>query len=534
MMAWGIFFLGVTRFFTQRCYLSCAYSSNNTLTMPSRFTRFLLLLALPFLLFPALRAQDAAQFRQAAQQALTAFQVPGFAVGIIKDGQVVLHEGFGNRTAGKEEPVDGGTLFAIASNTKAFIATTLAQLHTEGKVNLDGFVRDYLPYFQLYDEYVSAHLTVRDLLCHRAGLGTFSGDAIWYKNEQTPEEIIREIRYLPQAYEFRAGYGYSNLMFITAGEVIRAVTGQSWDQYVRTHYLDPLGMTRTQTSAKNLGSMANVATPHLTRANNQPLDFVNWDASGAAGGVISSVDDMLRWLRAQIQFGQVDGQAIFPEAVHDITWKPYNAIGNSQNFTSAGLGWFLGTLEGQRIVSHSGGYDGMYSQVKMIPELGIGVVVLTNSMTGLSAALTNYIVDSYLGRPTDGWLKNAVAREQKAQEAWRTSRTEHEKAQVPGTKPSLLPAAYAGAYHDPLFGPIKVMEAPDGLHLSFPEAPQLNARLTHWHYDTYRINWDNTHAWFDFGTVQFLLDNNRRVTGLQFDVPNDDIFFEEIHAVREE
>ena len=158
-----------------------------------------------------LAGQTAEEIRIAAQQALEAYDTPGFAVGVIKDGQVVLSEGFGTRTINKDEKVDSNTLFAIASNTKAFIATAIVKLHQEGKLNLDDPVQKYLPYFQLYDEYVSQHTTIRDLLCHRVGLGTYSGDAIWYKTEKSAEEIIKQIKYLPQAYEWRGGYGYTNL-----------------------------------------------------------------------------------------------------------------------------------------------------------------------------------------------------------------------------------------------------------------------------------------------------------------------------------
>ncbi|MEZ4986377.1 MAG: serine hydrolase domain-containing protein [Saprospiraceae bacterium] len=283
----------------------------------------------------------------------------------------------------------------MASNTKAFIATSIAKLHEEGQLDMDAPVRTYLPWFTLYDEYVSAHTTVRDLLCHRVGLGTFSGDVVWYKSDLTAEQVIRQIRHLPQAYEFRAGYGYSNLMFITAGEVIRAVTGDSWDAYVRTQFLDPLGMTRTQTTVSKLASITNVATPHISRNDNQPIPWANWDNMGAAGGIVSSVSDMLRWLELQMNLGVYGEKRLFAASVPATCWRPHNPLGGSQNFSSAGLGWFLQSREGRRIVSHGGGYDGMYSQVMMAPDEQLGIVVLTNGMTGLSAALSNYIMDTY-------------------------------------------------------------------------------------------------------------------------------------------
>lgn len=444
-----------------------------------------------------------------------------------------MAEGFGTRTKGTDETVDGNTLFAIASNTKAFISSAIVKLHLEDKLDLDAPVRDYLPYFAVYDDYVSNHMIVRDLLCHRAGLGTFSGDVIWYKSALNAEQVIRQIQYVPQAYEWRAGYGYSNLMFITAGEVIKAVSGQSWDEYVREHFLQPLEMDRTQTSVTPLAQMDNVATPHLTRHDNQAITYANWDNMGAAGGIVSSAADMLKWINLQLNSGQHAGQEIFPKQVTNYTWRPHNALGNHKNFSSAGLGWFIRSVDGHAMISHGGGYDGMYSRVAMVPDENLGIVVLTNSMTGLSSALGNYIIDAYLGRETTDWLDKAVARQKRGQIAWQERHQERLDARVPDTKPSLMPSEYSGEYQDPMYGTIMVKSDGEQLRLEFATAPLLNASLEHWHYDTYLIKWDEPHAWFDFGTVQFELDNNRQVTGLSFDVPNDDIFFHEIKARKE-
>lgn len=493
------------------------------------------LLSLLFVLisFFWLSAQTPVEIRAAAEAALKAYDVPGFALGVIKDGEVVLAEGFGTRTAGKKEPVDEHTLFAIASNTKAFVSTSIVKLHLEDKLDLDAPVRDYLPYFRVYDDYVSNHMMVRDLLCHRAGLGTFSGDVIWYKSALNAEQVIRQIRYLPQAYEWRAGYGYSNLMFITAGEVIRTVTGKSWAEYVRENFLAPAGMERTQTSVTPLAKMDNVATPHLSRHDNQPIPYVNWDNMGAAGGIVSSAQDMLQWMNVQMNDGQMNGKEIFPTKLTDITWLPHNPLAGGTSFTSAGLGWFLRMREGHRLVNHGGGYDGMYSQVMMAPDDKLGVVVLTNSMTGLSSALANYIINSYLGISTEEWLEKSIERQKTGDEEWDQRHQSRLDARVMDTKASLPLDGYTGTYDDPMFGEIEISLADGQLQLGFTGAPQLNATLSHWHYDTWLIEWKETHAWFDFGTVQFTLDNNRKVTGLRFDVPNDDIFFHEIEAEKE-
>ena len=481
-----------------------------------------------------LSGQSAEQFRQAAQKALDAYDTPGFSVGIIKDGKVVLSEGFGVNKVGTDVTVDGNTLYAIASNTKAFIATAITKLHEEGKLDLDEPVQTYLPYFQLYDEYVSQKTTVRDLLCHRVGLGTYSGDAIWYKSEKSAEDIVRQIKHLPQAYGWRGGYGYTNLMFITAGEVIKAVTSKSWSDYIQDNFLGPLDMTRTKTSVSALSGMDNIATPHVTHRSNTPIDLAVWDAAGAAGGIFSSTNDILKWLKVQLDPAMAEEKKIFPANARHTAMTPHNLI-NGNNFYSAGLGWFIYNKDGHTIVTHGGGYDGMYSRVLMVPDQNLGIVVLTNSMTGLSSRLANYIRDTYLSIDTDGWINNAKESEKSSRKRWKDKFVESNKSRVLDTAPSLKTSDLVNTYHDPLYGEISVEQGPDEtLQLKFGNAPALTATLTHWHYDTYFIDWQEEHAWFDFGTVQFLLDNNRKVKGLEFNVPNDDIFFEEIKFMKGE
>ena len=208
----------------------------------------LFLIAL-FLISVSLQAQvDLKKIDQYIAKAQKDWNVPGLAVAIVKDGKVVHASGYGALEEGKPYEVDENTLFAIASNTKAFIASALGTLVDQGKIGWKDKVRDYLPYFELYDSYATNEATIEDLLCHRLGLGTFSGDVIWYKSELSAEEVIKRAKYVPQAYGFRDGYGYSNLMFITAGEVIKAVTGQEWHEYVKETFFMPLGMDRTITS----------------------------------------------------------------------------------------------------------------------------------------------------------------------------------------------------------------------------------------------------------------------------------------------
>lgn len=472
------------------------------------------------------------------QTASVEWEVPGMAVAIVKDGEVIFAKGFGVLEEGKKQKVDEHSLFAIASNTKAFVSASIAHLVWEGKINWNDKVVSFLPYFELYDSYTTNEATLKDILSHRTGLGTFSGDVIWYKSEYSAEEVIKHVKYVPQAYSFRAGYGYSNLMFITAGEVINAVTGMPWDKFIESHIFKPLEMERSVTSINGLTSLGNVASPHKTiEGIITPIAWTNWDNMGAAGGIISSVDDMSKWMVLQMNNGVIGTDTIFSPAVQRDMWTPQNSFKvsarsekniPSKHFSSYGLGWGIWDYEGRKVVSHSGGYDGMYSRVTMIPEENLGVVVLTNSMTGVTNPVTMRAIDYILGIGDRDWSREALPSAKKYGDYKKERVAKRLDARIENTSPSIKSDNFTGTYFDDFFGEVTVVMDKNKLAMKFLNAPHLNADLTHWHFNTYKLDWKEVHAWFDFGTAQFVLDNNNKVVGIEFDVPNDDIFFEEI------
>ena len=490
-----------------------------------------------FVAFTSFGQPDVSTLDAYMRKAQKDWEVPGMAVAIVKDGDIVLSKGYGVLSLKDNTPVNDQTLFAIASNTKAFVATALAKLVSENKINWKDPVIDYLPYFQLYDSYTTTHTTIEDLLCHRVGLGTFSGDLMWYKSELSAEEVIKRIQYVPQAYEFRAGYGYSNLMFITAGEVIKKVTGLEWHEYVKQSFFEPLKMTRTITSTSNLTE--NYAQPHKPMEEKQEvIDWVNWDNMGAAGGIISSSDDMAKWMIMNLNRGVVNGDTIVDPAQHNLLWTPHNnhvvTLDAQQNltgrhFSGYGLGWGVSDYDGNLMVTHGGGYDGMYSYQMLIPDQKLGIMVLTNTMKGLSSAVALWIVDRYLDNPKRDYSAERLkaSKENKSQANAVEDRIADRNKKK---EPTLSKEAFAGTYNSGMHGDVNITLNADGSYnMSFANAPKLEATLTHWHYNIWQINWKETHAWFGFGTVQFLLDNNLDVSGLQFDVPNEDIFFDEVN-----
>jgi hypothetical protein len=313
---------------------------------------------------------------------------------------------------------------------------------------------------------------------------------------------------------------------------------------VHHHIIEPLGMDRTISSTDELARKRNFAIPHKPdqSGRNEPIDWVNWDNMGAAGGIISCADDMAQWLIMNLNGGTVAENVILDKVQQNRLWTPHNNFILSEearqtrpgrHFSGYGLGYGVSDYYGNQIVSHSGGYDGMYSYVLMVPDQKLGVAVLTNSMKGIAPALSYYLINQYLEAEDNDFSAEALARYDNHKSHY-DDIAERTAARVLNTKPTLALEKYSGTYWAGLPGRV-IVQAEDGqLSFHFQDNPTLAGKLTHWHYDTWKIQWQEPHAWFDFGTLQFKLDNNLEVIGLHFDVPNGDIFFDEVDLVREE
>ncbi len=471
------------------------------------------------------------------------WQVPGLAVCVVKDDQVLLSKGYGVRRIHTSEAVDAHTLFAIASNSKAFTAAALAILVDEGKVSWDDPVRKHLPYFRLKDPLAANDIRVRDLLCHRSGLGTFSGDLLWWGTPYTPKEILERAALLEPAAPFRAEYGYSNLMFLAAGEVIEAASGQKWSQFVQERILRPLEMKRTITSVRDLVAQDNYATPHKTMLDgSKPIAWMNWDSMAAAGGIISSVHDMSAWMRLQLRAGELaEGKRIFSErSAHEmfqaqmaikLPAKP-SARFPSTHFRAYGLGWALSDYKGNKVVGHGGGYDGMYSQVLMVPEQKLGVVVLTNSMTSISNLLAYRTLDAFLGGDQKNWSAENLQQFRKSREEFESNINKAITQVAKDTRPSHPMKDYAGQFRCPMYGDAEVTVENEKLVLRLLPYPDLVADLEHLHYDTFVIKWRKEFAWFGSGTAHFVANAKGEFTEIALDVPNEDLWFYELKLRR--
>ena len=508
-----------------------------------QLTSLLLLLFLyPALLTPqAAREVDLRELDNYFRDMVDAWDIPSASIGIVKDGELVFTGNYGVLEVGKEGTPNANTLYAIASNSKAFTSAMIGMLVQEGKLDWNDPVRNYLPYFELYDAWVSEHTTIRDLLSHRVGLGTFSGDNIWYKSELPAREFIKRYKHVPQAYGFRAGYGYSNLMFIAAGEIIETVTGKSWAENVQERILDPLGMDRTIASVNALDSKGNYATPHArNEAGNYPIPWVSWDNVAATGGLISSVSDLAKWMVFNLNNGIHEGDTLLSKQTRNMVWTPHNnhmvdhtsPNDFNRHFSGYGLGWGLSDYHGRMRVGHTGGFDGMITAITLIPDENLGVVVLTNGVKSPIMAATYYALDRFLGvEPIKDWSAEYLQRTDERM-ANDTRIADRKAKRMMNTRPSISREKLPGTYQSDMYGKIFIRDTDGTLKLEFSHSPLLSATLTHWHYDVWQIHWDHPQAWFSFGTLQFKTDNNLQVTGFDFDVPNDDIFFHELKPYR--
>jgi len=436
-------------------------------------------------------------------QVMREFEVPGVSLAIVKDGKVVVAKGYGVRKLGESMPVDEYTLFGIASNTKAFTATALALLVEEGKLKWDGRVIDYLPWFQLSDPYVTRELNIRDLLVHRSGLSLGAGDLLWWPpSTYNRKEISQRLRYLPLATSFRDAYAYDNVLYTVAGEVIEAVSGLTWEDFVQRRILDVIGMTTSNVRHSDAEKGGNVATTHA-RVNGkvQVVKPFASDNTNPAGGINSNAVDMAKWMIVQLDSGRIsETKRLFSARTATLLWSmvvplptappPPEAAPLRSNFNGYALGFGVRDYRGVKMVTHTGGLPGYVSRVTMLPEHKLGICVLTNQESGAAFnAITYYVLDRYLKAPKHDWLSAFKAI------AARTDSTERaaEKAALASrdttSKPPLPLAKYVGTYRDAWYGDVSISLEDEKLLIRFTKTPALIGDLEHWQYDTFIARW---------------------------------------------
>ena len=476
------------------------------------------------------------------QYAMGKFNVAGVAVAIVKDGKIFYEKGYGVRSISTKLPVDEHTNFQIASNSKAFTTAALSILMDEGKLNWKDKVTTYLPEFKMYNDYVTENFLVEDLLCHRSGLGLGAGDLMDFPDgsDFTIKDKLSMFQYFKPQSNFRTQFDYDNQLYFIAGELIARVSGMTWEKFIQTRILDPLQMTNSFSSLEAMKDRSNLATPHSTETGTiRTIPAFKLQINGAAGGIVSNVDDISKWMIAQINKGKYGAnleKQLFSEARQKEMWTIHTVTDvnpdphYNPHFGGYGLGWNLTDIKGNLWVFHAGGLPGMLTSVSIIPDLKLGIVILTNTANDggyLFNALTKTIFDSYLGLDKFDWIgKNSKdmksannSADSVVTKVWQT---------VAAAKNTKINAAdYTGIYEDKWFGKIEVFLKGDQLWFKAIRSPKLNGQMSFYKANSFVIKWEYQDMNCD-AFAMFNMDENGKAQSIKMKgiSPNIDFSFD--------
>ena len=463
-------------------------------------------------------------------RSMETFEVPGVAVAIIKNGNIVHSKGYGVAEMGLKDKIDEKTLFAIASNTKAFTAAALGMLIDEKKLRWDDRVIDYIPEFRLYNPYVTEEFTIRDLLTHRSGLGLGAGDLMIYPdgNDYTIDELIHNMRYLKPVSGFRSKYDYDNLLYIIAGEIVARVSGISWEKFVEERIMRPLEMSSSAANFKRLKDVDNIASPHaILNRKLSKVERYDLELLSGAGAIYSNIEDMCKWVSMQLSHGKYGNgkKELFSVNMHKEMWKPQtimrgNVGGNyNTHFIAYGLGWVVSDVKGTLQVSHTGGLPGMVTKVTLLPELELGIIVLTNQQSGETIhSITDHIKDFYLGiqeidhiqNNYNGYISSRNSASELTQKVWNGifEKTNDADADIENF------ASFLGDYKDNWFGEISIFEKEGKLRWESKRSPKLCGDMLLYKGNSFIVKWDDRSLEAD-AFVSFNLDIQGTPVGFQ-------------------
>lgn len=472
----------------------------------------------------------AAAIDSLAEKVRATFDVPGIAVAVIKDDKIVHAKGYGVRSLATKQKVDENSLFGIASNSKAFTAAALAMLADEGRLHWDDKVTQYIPEFKLYDPYVTNEFTIRDLLTHRSGMGLGAGDLMMFpdSNNFTRKDIIHNLRYLKPVSSFRSQYDYDNNLYIVAGEIVGIVSGMSWENFIEQRIMQPLGMSYSKASISRVKDRSNIIVPHApVNGKVQPI-AIDWsETANAAGGIQSNLADLSKWIILQMNHGKYGdslSKTLFSKKAHNEMWAPQTlmpvttAPPYNTHFGAYGLGFVLNDVKGYLQVSHTGGLAGVVTQVTMLPELKLGIIVLTNQQSGAAfVSITNTIKDSYLGitgmdrvkQMHDRVMKNEAAAKKITDSIWAVinarQRTDNSMIEL---------SDYTGTYNDKWFGDVVISLKNGKPWFESRRSPKLSGEMFYYKGNTFVAKWNDRSMDAD-AYVQFSLDKEGKANGIK-------------------
>lgn len=445
------------------------------------------------------------------ERVLEAFEVPGMGVAIVKDGEIVMAKGYGVRRLGAPEKVDENTLFSIASNSKAFAATSLALLVEQGKIKWEDRVVKYLPWFELSDDYVTQHLTIRDLLVHHSGLPAYANDMLNFPPAQmSRKELLMKLKNVPLAHDFRSVYAYDNILYLAVGEVVEAVSGISWEDFVKENIFKPVGMNNSLSRFSEMRNHSNIAWAHARRDGKMKVmdtffDLNIGDSGNPAGGIVTSAADMAKWVKMHLDSGRIDGdKRLFKASTTSQLWKPVVIMPISKepewlapaqkHFYNYALGFRTYDYRGLQVIGHGGLLTGFVSQIAMLPQLNLGIVVLTNQLSsGAYWSIIHHITDHYMGVEPFDWIAGYKKGWDESNRREDSVAAAYVAVQPDPNLPKSLPIdEYVGEYTDSFIGDMQITKLDENtLHLFFTKAKFYSGKLEHFHGDLFRLVFDD-------------------------------------------
>jgi len=489
-----------------------------------------ILFALILLVSYSLSAQyTSVQIDSLVNDALKKLNVAGAAVAIVKDGKVIHKKGYGIKSAQTKEKVNEHTNFAIASNSKAFTTTALALLVEEGKITWTDRVINHIPEFKMYNSYVTENFNIQDLLTHRSGLGLGIGDLMFFPDgsDFTIDDLLSSFQHFKPVSAFRTKFDYDNLLYLVAGELIARKSGMTWEAFIQKRIFTPLKMDGSYPSLTQIENKRNLASPHTTsKGGMEVLPNFEEMINGAAGGIYANVDDLSQWMLVHLNKGAYGEQlkdTLFSVENQYEMWKIHTTTDVSRNprynshFSGYGLGWDLEDKKGNMVVSHTGGLPGMLSRTVLIPDLNLGIVVLTNTEpggAGVFVGVSRTLVDSYLGLEDFGWIDRFVEyfKEKKGESEAVVNKVWETVKSADAFK--INNEDYIGIYKDLWFGKVEVFMNNGKLWMKCHRSPKLNGPMSYYKANTFAVKWEYQDMNADVFAM-FNLDEQGKAIGLK-------------------
>lgn len=442
-------------------------------------------------------------FKKQIEDGLKLWDSPSVSIGIIKDGKIVLSEGFGYRDEGLK--ANNQTMYQMASCSKAFTSALVAIMVDQGKLSWDTPLVQYLPNVRFLEDYTTSNITLRDILSHRSGLPRH--EYSWYGSNFTKEELVYNLRYLEPNKAIRTKFQYNNYGYMLAGYAVEKVSGKSWDECVEEYLLKPLGMKNSNTfvdamclnenhakaydrenpaidTMKGMRQIPIYKMPHEDYENNVGSPMA------AAGSVNSCVEDMLKWVSLHLNGGEFEGKRIISEEAMKEMHTPTMILSklmdmpqDETTFPTYGLGWFVENYRGHTLIQHGGNLDGFSAYTSFIPDLNLGVVAYTNmNVSSLHIALAKEVYDYYIGVESGNWVQRYYDYKCEVSKKRLDFTSTFTNGKTEGTKPSHPLEQYVGIYTRKGYTPVEIYLKEDELHLKFTGT---DTKLVHYHYDTF-------------------------------------------------